>query len=204
MQRAGGVDVQDTPDRNLPVGAAAAPLTWKEQARPPLDPDPTMDTYSFLGADYDEDPPNPYVYLLGRDVGKDVASATRTPTGDGLPDTWLRLNARSLGFYMGRGGGYYIKDFVLQTKGYPFRRWDTVANSRYPLLQVFVNGRRINSATGSIAGFNPPKNQVIDLLIADDGLIATRHTPMELIIVSLDAEYRMDVNLINSNDYKID
>ncbi|WP_295446153.1 hypothetical protein [uncultured Thiodictyon sp.] len=191
-------------DPNRPVYEPATPLSWRERARPPLNPDPTVDSYEFFGGDNIQDPPNPYVYLVGRDVGRDLASPTRSYVGDGIPDTWLRLNLRSLGFYQGRGGGYSMKEFILQTIGYPYRRWDTIANSRYPLLQVILNGQRINSASGSIAGFNPPQNQTIDLFIADDGLIAIRHTPMELIIIGLDGEYRLRVNLHNPRDVKID
>jgi hypothetical protein len=191
-------------DRNLPIRRPAMPLDQRESARPPLNPDPTVPSYAFAGGDNAQDPPNPSIYLVGRDVGRDLASPTRSFSGDGLPDTWFRLNLRNLGFYLGRGGGYYLKDFILQTKGYPFRRWDTVANSRYPLLQVFSNGQRINSANGSIAGFNPPQNQTIDLFIADDGLVATRHLPMEFIITALDGEYRLGVELHNPRDIKID
>jgi len=191
-------------DRNRPLHPPSTPWGLKEHAKPPLNPDPTVPSHSFFGGDNIQDPPNPYVYLLGRDIGRDLASPTRSFVGDGLPDTWLRLNLRNLGFYLGRGGGYYLKDFILQTRGYPFRRWDTVPNSRYPLLQVMVNGRRINAANGSIAGFNPPPNQVIDLFIADDGLLAGRHTPLELIVISLDGAYRLDVNLRNPYDFKID
>lgn len=192
------------PDRNLPIYNPEMPLDQQESALPPLKPDPTVQSYAFFGGDNAQDPPNPGIYLVGRDVGRDQASPTRSFIGDGLPDTWFRLNLRNLGFYIGRGGGYYIKDFVLQTKGYPFRRWDTLANSRYPLLQVIVNGQRINSADGSIAGFNPPQNQTIDLFIADDGLIATRHLPVELVIIALDGTYRLNVDLHNPRDVKID
>jgi hypothetical protein len=192
------------PDWNRPVYRPAEAQRLKEPALPPLDPNPPVGSFAFQGADDSQDPAPPYIYLKGRDVGRDLASPTRSITGDGLPDTWFRLYTRKLGFYIKRGGGYYIKDMILQTKGYPFRRWDTVNNSSYPLLQVFVKGQRINSANGSIAGFNPPENGTIDLFIADDGLIATRHIPMELIIVSLDGEIRLNVNLHNLRDTKID
>lgn len=191
-------------DRNRPLAPLNEPLDRRASPRPALNPHPAVPSHSFFGGDYIQDPQPPYVYLLGRDVGRDLASATRSFVGDGLPDTWLRLNLRSLGFELGRGGGYYLKSFILQTKGYPFRRWDTLPNSPYPLLQVVMNGRRINAANGGIDGFNPPPNQVIDLFIADDGLLANRHTPLEFIVVTLDGEYRMPVNLRNPYDYKID
>ncbi|WP_295389128.1 hypothetical protein [uncultured Thiodictyon sp.] len=192
------------PDPNLPVYDREAPLGWAATPQPGMDPDPRAISYEFFGGDYTEDPPPPYSYLMGREPSRDLASPTRTVAGDGRPDTWFRLNAPNLGFYLRRGGGYYIKDLILQTKGYPYRRWDTLANSRYPLLQVFYGGHQINSATGSIAGFNPPQHGVIDLYIADDGLIATRHTPLELIIRTLDGELRVGVGLYNLHDSKID
>ncbi len=201
---AGGSELA-TLERNRPFYQPAQPLNMMEQARPPLDPNPLVSSFAFMGSNKSQDPPPPYTYLKGREMTRDLASSTRNFVGDGVPDTWLRLYTRNLGFYMRRGGGYYIKDMILQTKGYPFRRWDTIMNSRYPLLQVIVRGQRINSENGSIAGFNPPENGTIDLFIGDnDGLIATRHTPMELIITSLDGEYRMNVQLLNLRDTKID
>lgn len=191
-------------DRNRPLDRLTEPLDRRAAPQPALNPHPAVPSHSFFGGDNSQDPQPPYVYLLGRDVGRDLASATRNFVGDGFPDTWLRLNLRSLGFELGRGGGYYLKSFILQTRGYPFRRWDTVPNSPYPLLQVVMNGRRINAANGGIDGFNPPPNQVIDLFIADDGLLANRHTPLEFIVTTLDGEYRMPVNLRNPYDYKID
>jgi hypothetical protein len=192
------------PDPNLPVYDRAAPLSTLETARPAMDPDYRASSYAFSGADYTEDPTMAHVYLQGREPSRDGVSPNRNLVGDGRPDTWLRVSAPNLGFYMRRGGGFYIKELILHTKGYPYRRWDTVANSSYPLLQVVSAGRTLNSATGSIAGFNPPRNGIIELYIADDGLIATRHTPLELVIISLDGELRVDVGLHNIYDSQVD
>lgn len=155
-------------------------------------------------------PPPPYIYIVGREVGRDVASNSREWVGDGIPDTWLRLVARNLGFYLGKPGGYYawtggVQAFVLRTKGgYPYRQWDTIPNSSYPVLQVVYNGRRINQANGSIANFHPPGDDAVDLFIGDDGLIAMRHTPLELLIITLDGTYRTDVSSYNLRDNKAD
>ena len=66
------------------------------------------------------------------------------------------------------------------------------------------NGRRVNQANGSIAGFNPPRHEVVDLFIGDDGVLAARHTPLELIVQTLDGDYRMNVDLFNLWDNKVD
>ena len=197
--------VEEVPTyQNVPHNLPREPLNVHEDVRGELSPDPPRRSYSFVGRDDQQDPPPPFVYLVGREIGRDLASATRSFIGDGVPDTWLRLNARNLGFYIGRGGGYHIMAFILRTKGQPFRRWDTLPNRSYPLLQVIHNGRRLNQADGNIAGFNPPRHEVIDLYIGDDGLLAARHTPLELAVVTLDGEYRMEVGLFNMWDNKID
>mgnify|MGYP003602021337 FL=1 len=200
---AGEIDMRVV-DRNRPLYLPVAPQGLRETGRQPLNPDPPIASYAFTGRDDQQDPHPPYIYLLGRDIGRDQASQTRNWVGDGVPDTWLRANLRNLGFYMGHGGGYYLTDFILQTKGHPFRRWDTVVNSSYPLLQVISKGQRINRADGSITGFNPPQNIPIDLFIGDDGLLAGRNIPLELMVISLDGAYRMDVSLYNLWDNKID
>jgi hypothetical protein len=155
-------------------------------------------------------PPPPFIYIVGREVGRDVASNSRDWIGDGIPDTWLRLVARNLGFYLGKPGGYYawtggVQAFILRTKsGYPYRQWDTIPNSSYPVLQVVYKGRRINQANGSIANFHPPGDEPVDLYIGDDGLVAMRHTPLEFLIITLDGTYRRDVDNYNLWDNKSD
>lgn len=189
---------------NVPHNLPLQPLNVHEDVRGELSPDPPRRSHSFVGRDDQQDPPPPFVYLVGRDIGRDLASASRSFIGDGIPDTWLRLNARNLGFYIGRGGGYFVKALILRTKGHPFRQWDTLPHSSHPLLQVIHNGQRINKADGNIAGFNPPRHEVVDLFVGDDGLLAARHTPLELTVLTLDGEYRMEVGLFNMWDNKID
>lgn len=189
---------------NRPLYLPAQPVEPRETARPHLKDDPGSPSFHFYGGDYVQDPIPPYVYLMGREITRDLAGPTREFVGDGLPDTWLRWNPRTLGFYIGQGGGFYVTNLILRTKGMPYRRWDTVPNSKYPLLQVEVDGKRINTASGSVAGFNPPRDKTVNLYFADDELIATRHWPLEFIIQSLDGEYRMDVDLHNLRDSKID
>jgi len=197
--------IEDVPTyQNVPHNLPREPLNVHEDVRGELSPDPPRRSHSFVGRDDQQDPSPPFVYLVGREIGRDLASPTRSFVGDGIPDTWLRMNARNLGFYIGRGGGFYITAMILQAKGQPFRRWDTLPNSSYPLLQVIHNGRRINRADGNIAGFNPPRHEVVDLYIGDDGSLAARHTPMELTVVTLDGAYRMEVGLFNMWDNKID
>ena len=115
--------VEEVPTyQNVPHNLPREPLNVHEDVRGELSPDPPRRSYSFVGRDDQQDPPPPFVYLVGREIGRDLASATRSFIGDGVPDTWLRLNARNLGFYIGRGGGYHIMAFILRTKGQPFRR----------------------------------------------------------------------------------
>lgn len=189
---------------DAPLSLPVQPLDVRQDVQGALSPDPPRRSHSFVGRDDQQDPSPPFVYLVGRDIGRDFASATRSFTGDGIPDTWLRLNARNLGFYIGRGGGYYLTALILRTRNPPFRQWDTLPNSSYPLLQVIHNGRRVNQANGSIAGFNPPRHEVVDLFIGDDGVLAARHTPLELIVQTLDGDYRMNVDLFNLWDNKVD
>lgn len=189
---------------NVPLNLPAQPRGLQEDVRGELSPDPPRRSHSFIGRDDEQDPPPPYVYLVGREIGRDLASKSRSFVGDGVPDTWLRMNLRNLEFYIGRGGGYYITGMILRTVGPPHRRWDTLPGSSYPLLQVLDDGRVVNRANGSIAGFNPPRHRVVDLFIGDDGLLATRHTPMELLILTLDGQQRMNVSLFDIWDNKVD
>lgn len=143
-------------------------------------------------------PPEPYVYIVGTEFSRDQASNTRSFVGDGMPDTWLRAHTQNLEYYLDekRGGGYqpyFLKNFILRTKGTPFRQWDTIAFSRWPMLQVVSRGVPVNNALGSIAGWTPPPHEAIDLYIADDGLVASRRMPLEWIIETLSGSYTVQV-----------
>ncbi|MBF0187376.1 MAG: hypothetical protein HQL50_05570 [Magnetococcales bacterium] len=155
--------------------------------------------------DWIQDPPPPYMYLLGRDnaAARDQASSTSHDyTPDGIPDTWFRMYPRNLYFYLGRGEGYNVTHFILYTVGVPYRRWDTIPNSIYPLLQVEHAGRRVNRSNGSIAGFSLPETGMLDIYIGDDGMLALRHTPMIFEIHTLDGVYKMDIQPTNIWDNK--
>lgn len=153
-------------------------------------------------------PPGPYAYIVGTEIGRDLASATRNVVGDGHPDAWLRAHTRNLAYYLGKteGGGYgpyHIKNFILRTKGSsPYRQWDTIPYSQYPLLQVVYRGQLINNALGSIAGWTPPNHEVVDFYIADDGGVSLRHTPMEWVIEALEGTYTVPVRLDDLWDAK--
>ena len=112
---------------NVPHNLPLQPLNVHEDVRGELSPDPPRRSHSFVGRDDQQDPPPPFVYLVGRDIGRDLASASRSFIGDGIPDTWLRLNARNLGFYIGRGGGYFVKALILRTKTHLYRIEDRAA-----------------------------------------------------------------------------
>lgn len=146
-------------------------------------------------------PPPPYVYLVGQDHTRDLASSGRNYVGDGIPDTWLRFYPRNLDYYVRRGSGpVHIRSLLLRTKGVPFRQWDTVANSRWPLLQVIEHSQRINRGDGSIDGFFPDVHGQIDMYIGDDGLVAGRHLPIELVVTTDSGELILDVALSNFYD----
>ncbi|CAK0772429.1 hypothetical protein CCP4SC76_5580005 [Gammaproteobacteria bacterium] len=195
------------PQRAADLPAPAPVPYWESLGRTEVRP-----FHHYVGRDDQEDPPPPYVYLRGRDIGRDQASNSRTFIGDGIPDTWLRFNARNLGWYLGKKGGYGtsgygVKAFILRTRGGSVhRQWDTLPHSSYPLLQVIYQAQRINDATGSIAGFLPAGDdkEMVELFIGDDGLIAGRHTPLEFQVITLDGSYTVEVRLSNFWDYKID
>lgn len=159
-----------------------------------------------LARDGSQDPPGPFIYLLGKEATRDLESFSKLHISDNLPDTWFRMSLRNLGFYVGkrRNGGYYVQHFILRTKGGPHRQWDTIPDNNHPMLAVYRDGRKINDSRGSIAGYNPPGYGVIDLYIADDGTIAARHTPMEFEIKTLDGVLKLDVQLYNIWDTKVD
>lgn len=147
-------------------------------------------------------PPPPYAYIRGSDAARDELSAGRVPLPKGRPDLWLRANFRNLGYYLKRPGwGIFIKSLALRTRGGPFHQWDTLPGSKNPLLLVQVDGRTINRADGGIAGFSPPDDAAVDLLIADDGSVATRHVPLELVVDTLDGPYVIGVAPSSLNDY---
>ena len=189
---------------------ASDPVPYRE-TKGALSSEPLIRSHSFQASDNIQEPPLPYVYVLGRDVAKDFASNSRVSVGDGIPDVWLRLNARNLAWHLGKPGGYYTSGygviaFVLKTKGFPYRQWDTISNSRYPLIHVFYGTEKINHPDGTITGFLPPGDgkNVVDLFIGDDGLIASRHIPLEFQIITLDGTYTMGVGITNLWDYRID
>lgn len=148
-------------------------------------------------------PPAPFIYILGTEIGRNELNASKFKFPGGRPDVWLRMSCRNLGYYLGRPGwGHFVKYFILRTTGGPYHQWDTIPGNGYPLLQVVRLGKKINREDGSIAGFNPPMDGVIDLFITDDGTVASRHTPMELEIVTLDGKWTMEVSPYNMWDNK--
>jgi hypothetical protein len=148
-------------------------------------------------------PPPPYAYVRGTDIGRDTVSESKVPVPKGKPDVLLRANFRNLGYYQGRPGwGIHIKYLILRTKAGPYHQWDTLANSARSLLQVEVDGRKVNRFDGSIAGFSPPNDGAVELVIADDGTVANRVMPLELEVATLDGVYKIDVALYNINDVK--
>jgi hypothetical protein len=149
-------------------------------------------------------PPPPYAYIRGTDIARDFLSTSKVPLSKGLPDLWLRANFRNLGYYLKRPGwGLYIKHMILRTTGGPYHQWDTLPTSSYPLLLVESGtAGRINRMDGSIAGFSPPDDASIDLFIADNAGIITRHVPIELETMTMDGPYVITVALANMGDVK--
>ncbi len=148
-------------------------------------------------------PPPPYAYVRGSDVGRDTVGTSKLQIPKGHPDVLLRANFRNLGYYQGRPGwGIYIKYLILRTKAGAYHQWDTLPNGQGSLLQVEVDGRKVNRFDGSVAGFSPPADATVDLAIADDGTVANRHTPLELEVATLNGVYKIDVALYNINDVK--
>lgn len=148
-------------------------------------------------------PPPPFAYIRGTDIGRDTVSNSKFLIPKGTPDVWLRISFRNLGYYLHRPGwGIFVKHLILRTKNGPYHQWDTLVGSRYPLLEVELDGNKVNRSDGSIAGFSPPEHVTADLLIADDGTVASRHTPLEIEIGTLDGTYTVPVAPYNMWDNK--
>jgi hypothetical protein len=163
----------------------------------PEDAAPSPPSHSYTASDNNENPPPPYVYLVGR-KHRDLAGNSRVVQADGALDTWLRFYPRNLEFQLNRGTGSQrwlaIKGLVLRTHGVsPQRQWDTLPGSRHPLLQVVADGRLVNRFDGDLSGFRPAGSSAVDLFIGDDGSLATRHVPMELEVMTLDGRFTLQV-----------
>lgn len=170
---------------------------------------PQKDSHSFEGSDFNEDRPPPYVILLGR-KNRDLANPSRFIQPDQQKDTWLRFYPRNLAYYLKEGGvskkSPAIKHLILRTLGAaPYKQWDTLPGSTYPMLQVESStGRLFNRLDGTITGLSASSDSALDLFIGDDSDITLSHTPMELKIITLEGEYRITVRRNDLNSRWLD
>ncbi len=169
---------------------------------------PSPPSHSYTATDNIQDPPPPFVYLVGR-KRRDLAGVHRFQQEDQILDTWLRFYPRNLKFALKQGSGTprwpAIQSMRLYTRGgLPYKQWDTLPGSQHPVLQVVSEGRVVNRADGAIADFRPVGPSVVDLFIGDDGSIASRHIPLELEIVTLDGTLRCAVQRRSLHDNRAD